>query len=580
MNTFRPLLSLVLVLTATLLYSQTTLQTVFEESGGTQTGTYLEVIDFYLSLAESSPYISVQEMGETDSGYPLHVVLFDTDKEFDIETARQNGKTIILYNNGIHPGEPDGISASQMLLRDYATDKKKRKSVEDIFLAVIPVYNIGGALNRNSHTRANQNGPEAYGFRGNAQNYDLNRDFIKADSKNARAFQEIYQWLKPDIFIDTHVSNGADYQYAITHLATQHNKIGGTMGSYLHESFTPKLEEKMVEKGSEIIPYVNVFNTTPDSEGIIQFMDYPRYSTGYTALFNTLGFMIETHMLKPYDIRVKATYDFLEAVLELAKEDGKKIQKLHNDYQLNPGDVHFLDWTLDKAKPQMIEFKGYEGEKIPSKFTGGDRLYYNRDKPFTKQIPYYSEFTGVDQVIVPAAYVVPQGWVKVIDRLLWSEVSYSRLTKDTVMVVERYHIADYQTGKSAYEGHYKHSDVRVEKRVDTISFRAGDYIFPVEQVGGRFLVETLEPQGPDSYFSWNFFDTRLQRKEHFSPYVFEDIAFDLLKENPKLKAAFEAKKKEDEQFAGSSYAQLKYIYEHSPYNEPEYLNYPVYRLVK
>lgn len=580
MNPLKLILLAVLTINGTLLFAQSNPQTTFEQSGGTQTGTYVQVIDFYLSLAKTSPYVSVKEMGKTDSGFPLHVVLFDADQQFDPEAARKQGKTIVLFNNGIHPGEPDGIEASQMLLRNYALDKKMRKSLKGVLLVIIPIYNIGGALDRNSYSRANQNGPEAYGFRGNAQNYDLNRDFIKADSKNARAFQEIYQWLKPDLFIDTHVSNGADYQYAITHLATQHNKIGGAMGTYLHESFTPQLETKMAAKGSEITPYVNVFNTTPDSEGIIQFMDYPRYSTGYTALFNTLGFMIETHMLKPFDVRVKATYDFLESVLELAVTDGEKIQALHHGYQIAPGDTLFLDWKLDESHPQMIAFKGYEGEKIPSKVTGQERLFYNREKPFTRQIPYYCEFTGVDPVVVPTAYVVPQGWVEVIDRLLWSGVTYQRLAKDTVMLVERYRIAEYQTGKNPYEGHYAHSQTKVDPEKDTVTFRAGDYLFPVAQPGGRFLVETLEPQAPDSYFNWNFFDTRLQQKEHFSPYVFEDIAWELLQQDPQLKTAFEARKNEDAAFAKDGYAQLRYIYQHSPYYESAHLQYPVYRLAK
>ncbi|UII28102.1 M14 family metallopeptidase [Fulvivirga maritima] len=579
MKFFIACLSLLLFITPYTQGQKKFLKTVFEKSDGKQTGTYEQTIQYYKELSAESPYISMQEVGETDSGHPLHLVLFDTDKNFDLEAARSKGKTIILINNGIHPGEPDGVEASEMLLRDYATNKKRRGQLKDITLAIIPLYNIGGALNRNEHSRANQNGPESYGFRGNARNYDLNRDFIKADSKNARAFYEIYQMVLPDIFIDTHVSNGADYQYSITHLATQHNKLGADMGGYLHEEFTPALEQKMTEKKSEITPYVNVFNTTPDSEGIIQFMDYPRYSTGYTTLFNTLGFMIETHMLKPFDVRVEATYNFLESVIELAIKDGKEIQQLHHSYTLNPGDLHYLDWEIDKENPEMFAFKGYEGEMIESKFTGQKRLFYDREKPFTREIPYYNNFKGTTEVIVPKAYIIPQGWHEVIDRLKWSQVEFSRFENDTIINVEGYRIKNYNTASRPYEGHYRHTDIDVIKDKKNIDFRKGDYIFYINQPGGRFLIETLEPQAPDSYFSWNFFDTILQQKEHFSPYVFEDIAYELLQNDPQLKEAFERKKNEDEEFAASSYRQLSFIYEHSPYYEEAHLNYPVYRLV-
>jgi hypothetical protein len=185
-----------------------TLITPFEKAGGKSTATYFECIRYYESLAKKFPTISIKKFNVTDAGYPLHLVLFSSDKNFDV-TKWQKEKVIILVNNGIHPGEPDGIDASMMLLRDLASGKVK--APKNVALGFIAVYNIGGALNRNSYSRVNQQGPESYGFRGNAQNLDLNRDFTKNDSRNARAFAAIYHYLKPTIFMDNHVSDGADY---------------------------------------------------------------------------------------------------------------------------------------------------------------------------------------------------------------------------------------------------------------------------------------------------------------------------------------------------------------------------------
>jgi len=185
------------------------LETRFEKSGGKETGTYDEVINFYSQLAESSGEIRLEEFGKTDSGKPLHLVIYSPNKEFDFEELREEN-SIILINNGIHPGESDGIDATMMLFRDLAGDSIHVP--KNTVLATIPIYNIGGALNRNSTSRTNQNGPAEYGFRGNARNYDLNRDFIKADTRNTQSFYEIFHHVRPDIFIDNHVSNGADYQ--------------------------------------------------------------------------------------------------------------------------------------------------------------------------------------------------------------------------------------------------------------------------------------------------------------------------------------------------------------------------------
>ena len=297
---------------------------VFETSQGTETATYSQVIQYYSDLSEVYSEISMQPVGETDSGEPLHIVTLSPDGEFNFQKIREN-KRILLINNGIHPGESDGIDATMLLFRDIV--EGKIEAPKQTVLVAIPVYNIGGSLNRNSGTRANQNGPKAYGFRGNARNYDLNRDFIKNDTKNAKAFAELFHLVQPDVFIDNHVSNGADYQYILTHLFTQHNKLGNDLGHFIHKTMQPELEQKLIEKDWDITPYVNVFNRTPES-GFSQFMDYPRYSTGYTTLFNTFGMMVETHMLKPYKQRVDGTYELMKSMIEITETHHDEIAEL------------------------------------------------------------------------------------------------------------------------------------------------------------------------------------------------------------------------------------------------------------
>ncbi|MEQ8926449.1 MAG: M14 family metallopeptidase [Fulvivirga sp.] len=555
--------------------------TVFESSGGTSTATYDGIINFYKALANQYPEIQVKEIGLTDSGLPLHLVTLDIRKEFDYKKAYAEGRAIVLINNGIHPGEPDGIEACQMLLRNYIQDSEKKSLLNDVIIGVIPVYNIGGALDRNSFSRVNQDGPLEYGFRGNARNYDLNRDFIKADTRNTKAFYEIFHYVNPDIFIDTHVSNGADYQYTITHLITQHNKMGGTLGQYLEENLRVKLEQKMKDRGAEITPYVNVFNTTPDN-GFPQFLDNPRYSTGYTTLFNTVGLMIETHMLKPFETRVESSYTFLETVLEMAYVDGKRIRELKEKRQndIKPGAKLAIDWRLTRGESAKLNFKGYEGEMRKSEVTDLDRLYYNHDKPFTKSIPYYNTYVASEEVVIPKAYVIPQGWHDIIELLKLNKAKYRQLKQDSSMNVEVYTIEKFTTSKTVYEGHYMNNNVQVSVSEEEVKFRKGDYIFFTDHTSGRYLVETLEPKAIDSFFSWNFFDTILQQKEGFSPYVFEDLALQLIESEPQLKKAFKQKKRDEPDFALNWFAQLDYIYKNSPYYEEAHMRYPVYRLVK
>ncbi len=572
----KSLISILFLIASCTIYAQNFI-TQFENSKGTETATYEQTIEFYQNLSEKYSEIFIQEIGTTDSGKPLHLVVFNTDKNFDFQ---QISKSTILINNGIHPGEPDGIDASMMLLRDIVQNKKLTKQFEDIVICIIPIYNVGGSLNRNSTSRTNQNGPLSYGFRGNARNYDLNRDFIKNDTKNARSFAEIFHTINPDIFIDNHVSNGADYQYTLTHLFTQHNKLGGDLGVFLHDRMMPEIVNDLESKGLIITPYVNVFNQVPE-KGFSQFFDSPRYSTGYTTLFHTLGLMVETHMLKTYKQRVEATYDLMLSSLKFLKENGKEIDALRKDAfnEILSKKTYPIQWQIDSTKNTMLNFKGFEGAFINSELTGQKRLKYDRSKPFTKPVVYYNYFQSIKEIDIPKAYIIPQGWWSVIELLKINDIEFYPIKNDTVIEVEAYQIKDYKSVKNPYEGHFFHYETEVGKTIENISFKKGDYYIPTSQNGIRYLLETLEPEAKDSFFNWNFFDIILEQKESFSPYVFEDLALDILEENPKLKSEFEQKKKDDSEFASNWHSQLNFIYKRSKYYEKSHRQYPVYRIL-
>ncbi len=553
--------------------------TKFEKTKGKQTPEYKDIIGYYEKLAEEYSQISLFSFGQTDSGEPLHLVVYSEEGIYNVKEITNSKKNSILINNGIHPGEPDGIDASMLLLRDIVQNDSLQEKYKNSLIAIIPVYNVGGALNRNSHTRANQNGPISYGFRGNARNFDLNRDFIKQDSKNAAAFAEIFHTVNPDVFIDNHVSNGADYQYAISHLFTQHNKLGGTLGRFLENKMKPQLETSLKEKDIIITPYVNVWGNTPEA-GFSQFFDSPRYSTGYTTLFHTLGLMVETHMLKPYKVRVKQTYELLFSILDFTEKNSEIIQNLRTKavQELLKNKTYPISYTVDTENPTTLNFKGFEARYIDSKVTSGKRLFYDTTKPYEKEIKYYNNFLPEKEITIPKAYILQQGWHKIIDRLENNRIGFTRLKRDTTLIVEIHHIASYKTKKTAYEGHYLHYNTEVTKTTTAFAFKTGDLLIPTNQNGVRYLLETLEAEATDSFFNWNFFDTVLQQKEGYSAYVFEDKAAKFLIKNTKIKNKFNEKLKTDSVFAKSPGAQLDYIYKKTPHYEPAHLRLPVFKL--
>ncbi|WP_129716774.1 M14 family metallopeptidase [Pedobacter sp. SYP-B3415] len=552
-------------------------QTPFERGSGNTTTTYAELIPYYEKLAASYPgQARLLRGGLTDAGKPLHLLILSADGSFDPQKIRAAGKCILLVNNGIHPGEPEGIDASMMFARDLLKDKKIPANT---VICIIPAYNIDGMLNRSSTSRANQNGPAAYGFRGNARNYDLNRDFIKTDSRNSESFQQIFNTWQPHIFVDTHTSNGADYQYTMTLIPAQKDKLQPLLSAYLQKTMLPELYGKMQSKGYPLVPYVNSVAETPD-QGITGFMESPRYSTGYAALHNCIGFMPETHMLKPYSQRVDATRKLLETYVEVISKDVKTIvaNKMAADRAVAAQQEFVLDWKLDQSRSAEITFKGYEARYKPSEVSGKDRLYYDRNRPYTRNIKEWNHFIPAMSVQKPAAYIIPQAYEKVIALLKLNNVKLKRLDRDITVEMELYTIGDYKTAARPYEGHYLHSAVQLKPATVTMNFYAGDYVAETNQASNRYLVETLEPQAADSYFNWNFFDAVLGQKEHFSAYVFEDTAAALLKNDAALRKKLSDKKAADPAFAQNAAAQLDFVYKNSDYYEKTHLRYPIGRL--
>lgn len=551
-------------------------QTPYELGNKNQTATYEQAIAYYKQLAKVSPQAKLLSYGTTDFGKPLHLLVLSKHKVFDPAELKKNNQRILLINNGIHPGEPEGIDASMMLARDLLKDNHLP---DNVVVCIIPIYNIDGSFNRSSTSRANQNGPEAYGFRGNSKNYDLNRDFIKTDSRNSAAFQEIFNTWQPEIFVDTHTSNGADYQYTMTLIPTQKDKLNPILSEYLTKTMVPALYAGMKKKGYELIPYINSIENTPDA-GIIGFLETPRYSTGYAALHNTIGFMPETHMLKTYQKRVESTYQLLQTYVALVSRDAKIIgeNKRKADEAAAVQKEFPLSWKLNETTYELITFKGFAAKYKPSAVSGADRLYYDRNDPYTKKIKYWNKFEPQFTVAKPAAYVIPKAWDKVIGLLKLNGVKVQELREDQELAVDVYYIEDYKTASRPYEGHYIHNNVQLSTRKQNLKFYKGDYLVYVNQPQNRYIMETLEPEATDSFFNWNFFDSVLDQKEHYSAYVFEDTAAELLKDNPELKARLNQKKIKDSTFAQNPSAQLEFVYQNSNYYEKTYLRYPIARL--
>ncbi len=546
-----------------------------------QTSTYFETIKWYKNIQKNySSYTQLFEIGGSDAGLPIYCFKI-SNPNLGLKKSAEN-RIKVLINNNIHPGEPEGTDASMLLVRDILTDPhrfRKMLSVLDVY--VILQYNVDGTLNRNSSSRANQDGPAEYGFRGNGKNLDLNRDFIKMDSRNAQSLVSFMSDKKFDYFIDNHTSNGADYQYTLTYFHTRPEKLPHYLVPTMLKLDTV-LKQSLLNAGWPTSPYVNTLQEVPDS-GLVGFYESPRFATGWASLMHTIGFTVETHMLKPFHNRVDATRDFLEVFLNSVSQD-RIVKQLQTDklkFKLS-SEIKtkvFTNYTLNEKHFEWMDFLGYEHGYKPSGVSGLSRLFYDRNKPKTIKLKYYNQYIPTDSVNMPFAYVIPVAYKEIIDRLNWNHVGMKTIQHDTIVSCSVSYIVDYKTVKDPYEGHYLHSQVKTRDTVLKMSLKAGDKIILVNSMNADFLSATLEPKSPDSYFCWNFFDGILQQKEGYSAYVFEDRAVEILSKNHNLKSQLYEKQKMDPSFAQNAGAQLDWVYKHSEYYEPSHKRYPIYRIM-
>ncbi|MGY8941927.1 MAG: M14 family zinc carboxypeptidase [Flavobacteriales bacterium] len=557
--------------------------------GNNATPTWSEAISAFEQLADSNHSTCLIEIGKSDVGRPIHAFVFSPEASairdvpsLDSVFGAHPDRLRLLVNNAIHPGEPCGVDASIAWMREVLGNKNRNMAYLDAMdVVIIPMYNVGGALNRNCCSRTNQDGPESYGFRGNSRNLDLNRDFIKMDSRNAQAFVGLYHAMDPDVFIDTHTTNGADYPYRMTLITTQPDKAGPILGPFLRNRLEPELMKRMADRGEQMSPYVNTRKEIPEN-GIVAFLETPRYSTGYTTLFGTLGFTAEAHMLKPFPERVEATRLLLHELAELCMDWSRDILDVRSQERSRLADVSELPvrWSLNDQDSVPLHFKGFESRREWSPVTKGVRLLYDASIPWEDSIAFFNSYEATHITTLPAYYYIPQAWREVIDRLHWNGVLMERIPRDTIISARVQYIEGFNSARKPYEGHHVNQVDSIAERVEDIRLFAGDYVLSTHQNKIRILAETLDPWAHDSYFTWNFFDSALQQKEYFSSYVFEETAAQLLEEDPAMKAAFEREKEQFPERMRDERSQLNWIYRQSKHFEGSVNRYPVFKSIE
>ena len=559
-------------------------QTYAEQTDYRKTPRYAETIDFARKLDKASDLIAYQSFGTSGEGRDLPLLIASNDKTFTVEAARKKGKAIILIQACIHAGESDGKDAGLALLRDIAITKTRADLLKNVVILFIPIYNVDGHENFNAFNRINQNGPDEMGFRANASNLNLNRDYMKADALETRAFLKLWNQWKPDFFIDCHVTDGADFQYNLTYEFAHHAEMSPFINDWMREHFEKTIVSNVEKEGNLLTHYLQ-FDGREVAKGIESFIPTPRFATGYTPLRNRAGVLIETHSLKPYKSRVRGTYDVLRYTIE---EIGKNKASLFeanrkaDEATINRGKTYdanrqfpLRQTITEKSTP--FAFKGIEYKLEDSEISGMKRIIYGT-KPLNITIPKFDEAKTTASVAPPLYYILPPQWKAAIEVLQAHGITFQKLTKPLKIEVESYKFSEVKFAPASFENR-----VTVNFKANPIKemreFPIGSIVIPTAQENASVAIHLLEPNAPDSFVYWGFFNAIFEQKEYGEGYVLEDLAREMLAKDANLRKEFEEKLK-DEKFAKSPFARLTFFYERSPY----FLNqrvgfYPVGRVV-
>lgn len=559
-------------------------QTTAEKTNYAKTSTYNEAVAYSKKLAAASSGLVVYKpFGKSGEGRDLPLLIAAEGKTFTPEAARKAGKAVVLIQAGIHAGEIDGKDAGLALLRDIAITKTQRGLLKNVVILFEAIYNVDGHENSNPYMRINQNGPDEMGFRANATNLNLNRDYMKADAPETRAWLGLWNEWSPDVFIDCHVTDGADFQYNVTYEYAHFQEVSPAVKTWMDRHFDGNVVPKVEKEGNLLTHYVE-FAGREVTGGIATFIATPRFATGYTPLRDRAGLLIETHVYKPYESRVRGTYDILRYFVD---EIGKSKGSLFEANRKADSETIARGRSYDASrqfplrlsvseKSTPLNFKGTEYKIDESPISGGRRLVYGT-KPLNIIIPRFDDGKVILSVAPPLYYIVPPQYKDVIEVLKLHGVKFDELKAPLTTEVESYMLTEPKWATNSFENRITLSCKQTPVK-ETRTYAVGSILIPLEQAGANVAIHLLEPNGPDSFVYWGFFNSVFEQKEYGESYQIEKLAIKMLADDPKLKAEFEEKLK-DQAFAKNPRARLNFFYERSPYALNQKVGvYPVGRI--
>ena len=546
-----------------------------EKSGLTESPSYEETMAWLEKLNESSPYISINSIGTSEQGRTIQMVMVSKDQDFTAEELSTSKKPLILFQAGIHAGEIDGKDAGMMLLRDINVGEKL-ELLDYANLLFIPILNVDGHERKSAYGRVNQRGPKIMGWRSNAVNLNLNRDYTKLETAGIQAIAKVIKDYDPDLYIDIHVTDGADYQYDVTYGFVETGGYSPEISSWLATSFKPEVDQALKDQGHIPGPLLFAANGEDFTEGNIAFSFSPRFSHTYGDIRHLPSILIENHSLKPFEQRVLGTYVFLEQAIKSVGNHFEELQAAISSDQDQPKESIVVKFGFRDTPADSVEFLGVKSEKVTSELTGNEYVAW-LGEPDTQLVPSILMDKPVSSVPVPKAYWVPVEWNAVIQKMKEHGIEMEVLSEPKELNLEFSTVNEFKMVSQPYEGLMRFQSFDLDKKYRKVTLQPGSVRVKTDQALGELAVILMEPESVDSFFQWGYFNTILSQTEYMETYVMEPMIQSMLDQDPALKTRFEEELAKDEAIAKSPRRIYRWFYEQTPYLDQNWKVIPVGR---
>jgi len=559
------------------------LETVAEQSGFSRTGRYEEVGRLCEAFARTwADHVRCVEFGRSPEGRVMLALVVTKSGALNPQEAHKMGIPVMFMQGGIHAGEIDGKDAGFLAVREMLEGKTAPRALESVVLVFVPVLSVDGHERFGRWNRPNQNGPEEMGWRATAQNLNLNRDYTKVDARETRALLRLLDAWDPILYIDLHVTDGAQFEHDVANLA-EPIYVGDPQLQPAGRALLRELNDKLTAQGSLPLDfYPSLVETDNPASGFNVEAHTPRYSTGYWPLRNRYAVLVETHSWKDYATRVRITRNTIVNLAEMTARQGREWMTLARAADERArhlgGEAVALEYD-NGPNVRRIDFRGYAYTRKPSPISGGTVTHYDASKPLIWHVPLR------DTVIVKTAVRAPRGgylipsahaaWIA--ERLAVHGIEFSLIDRALDgHEVEAFRATQATFATAPSEGR---TTARFEGRwqAERRDVPAGSLYVPVGQPKARLVMALLEPQGTDSFAAWGFFNAAFETKEYMEPYVAEQVAEEMLAKNPATAAEFKRRLAEDPEFAKSPEARLEFFFRRHPAWDERRDLYPVFR---